>query len=108
MTGDLEFNRHIRTLASKQGLHLNEFGLWRWRPKSADTKQIPDLSDDTAEGNWEFVVGETEEEVLKELGMNYIEPEKRNFAFIIKSGTQKQPPKRGRPKNARPWEQSLD
>ncbi|TDL22182.1 Nucleotidyltransferase [Rickenella mellea] len=109
MTGDLEFNRHIRTLASKQGLHLNEFGLWRWRPKSADSKRLPDVSEeDTVEGNWEFIVGETEEEVLRELGMNYIEPEKRNFAFIVKSGKQKQlsESKRGRPKTVKSWEQS--
>lgn len=33
-------------------------------------------------GFWELVRATTEEEILSELGMEYIEPEKRNFEFL--------------------------
>lgn len=34
LTGDTDFNRDIRMKAIKLGMHLNEFGLWRWNPSS--------------------------------------------------------------------------
>lgn len=45
-------------------------------------------------GRWEMVAGESEEQVLTELGIDYIEPEKRNFAFIVNSSLKV----KGRPK----------
>ena len=78
LTGDIEFNRDIRAKAIGMDMHLNEFGLWRWsnglngkRDPKADTKF------------WELVKAETEEEILNELGMGYVEPVKRNFANVV-------------------------
>ncbi|KAJ7143532.1 hypothetical protein C8R43DRAFT_953973 [Mycena crocata] len=77
LTGDLEFNRDLRIRASRVGMHLNEFGLWRWNEGS----DVDEEGNST--GFWELVWGETEEEVLKELGMEYVEPVKRNFSLVL-------------------------
>lgn len=83
LTGDTEFNRDLRIRATKIGMQLNEFGLWRWN-ESEGTEE-----EGNEGGFWELVRAETEEEVLRELGMEYIEPTKRNFALV--SG--KRPPR---------------
>jgi DNA polymerase (family 10) len=57
-TGSKEHNVVLRTLALKQGLSLNEYGLF------------------TVEGN-ERVAGESEEEIYKRLGFAWIAPELR-------------------------------
>lgn len=78
-TGDVDFNTYIRGVALKMGLHLNEYGLWRQHTNG-----------DSGEGRWELVASRTEEEILSELGIEFIEPERRNFSFIAstkKSGT---------------------
>jgi DNA polymerase beta len=88
LTGDLEFNKDIRTRAVKLGMYLNEFGLWRWQTEN----------DASVEGNgeqrgfWELVRAESEEEILREVGLECVEPEKRNFAFVMGKT------KRGRPR----------
>lgn len=78
LTGDKEFNIDIRTKAARLGLLLNEFGLWRWISD-------PSLPTDAEQGYWTFVEGDSEEAVLRELGMNYVEPTKRNFAYLANS-----------------------
>ena len=94
LTGDTEFNRHVRGKALGLGLHLNEFGLWKWRTGNSENVNVllPSSSvplDDGGElaperrGYWELVRAETEEEILDELGMSYIEPDKRNFGFLF-------------------------
>lgn len=99
LTGDIEFNRDLRLRAHKLGMHLNEYGLWRWRNKDGSLlDESEEESDSTADskeptGSWELVRAETEEEILQEVGMEYIEPEKRNFAFLT--------PPQGRPKKKR-------
>jgi DNA polymerase beta len=62
-------------------MHLNEFGLWRWN-KNLDEKL-------EGGGFWELVRAETEEEVLRELGMEYVEPTKRNFSLVLGKGAVK-------------------
>jgi len=92
LTGDTEFNKDLRTRASKLGMHLNEFGLWRWQTE--DVK-----NEDEQKGFWELIKVESEEEILNELGLEYVEPEKRNFGFVV--GKTKTTPKRsglGKPK----------
>ncbi|KAJ7643815.1 hypothetical protein FB45DRAFT_783427 [Roridomyces roridus] len=78
LTGDAEFVRDIHKRASKVRMHLNEYGLWRWNHR--------DWGDGPEEGApggfWELVRAETEEQVMQELGMEYVEPEKRNFALV--------------------------
>ena len=81
LTGDIEFNRDIRVKAISMNMHLNEFGLWRWS-NGLNGKHDPE-ADEPDKKFWELVKAETEEEILNELGMAYIEPEKRNFSNVI-------------------------
>lgn len=78
LTGDKEFNIDILAKAARLGLLLNEFGLWRWISD-------PSLPTDAEQGYWTFVEGDSEDAVLRELGMNYVEPTKRNFAYLANS-----------------------
>lgn len=59
----------VRTAARRRGMHLDEYGLWCW---AADAKA------------WQAVELETEAELMRELGMEYVEPVKRNFQFLLK------------------------
>jgi len=77
LTGDMEFNRDLRKRAISLGLHLNEFGLWRWR------------NDEDMEPFWEMIEADTERDLLKELGMDYVSPEKRNFSIFVTKGKPK-------------------
>ena len=82
LTGDVEFTRHVRGRALALGLHLNEFGLWRWQVNGNGLEHSDDAGEDDG-GFWELVRAESEEEILNELGMEYVEPEKRNFRFVV-------------------------
>ncbi|TRM60611.1 hypothetical protein BD626DRAFT_632392, partial [Schizophyllum amplum] len=157
LTGDLEFNRHLRLKASKMELHLNEYGLWKWistprvdedtgeatthrepgaideisenpsaasdvsgelegnrgvlegnrsepegersepegdrdeveaSPEPTTTKRRkrakPSVSVDLEAGFWRLIRAETEEAIMRELDMEYVEPTKRNFAYVEK------------------------
>ncbi|KAF7298791.1 DNA polymerase [Mycena indigotica] len=102
-TGDTEFNRQLRLRASKAGLHLNEFGLWRWN-RNGDNIDTIESEPGNGNGFWELVRSDTEEEVLSELGMSYLPPEERNLAKVIKKPEPTTPNSsrrsRGRPKKA--------
>ncbi|ESK95184.1 dna polymerase beta [Moniliophthora roreri MCA 2997] len=75
LTGDVEFNRIIRLQAAKMGLLLNEYGLWKWN-----------------EGTWELLTASgNEKEIFAELGMSYVEPEKRNYSYLTKSASRTRP-----------------
>ncbi|KAJ7022732.1 hypothetical protein C8F04DRAFT_233117 [Mycena alexandri] len=96
LTGDTDFIRDLRIRAMKIGLHLNEFGLWRWNTEEdsdgdPESSGLEENEEEEAEGRgfWELVRAETEEEVLGELGMEYIEPTKRNYAALMKGGSTK-------------------
>lgn len=98
-TGDVDFNAHIRACATKQGLVLNDYGLWRFIPASssdspstlASTSDSPTLSFSvhakqglsTEDGHWELIASADETEILESLGVGYVVPEKRNFSFIV-------------------------
>ena len=97
LTGDAELNRHVRLKAIKQGMHLNEFGLWRWITNSSLSTEEKEAGDKNEEaegvseghgrsGFWQLIRATTEDEIFEELGMDFIEPHKRNFAFINKRG----------------------
>ncbi|KAJ6585344.1 hypothetical protein B0H19DRAFT_1109284 [Mycena capillaripes] len=79
LTGDTDFICDTRIRAHKVGMLLNEYGLWRWNENEEEPH----------EGFWELVRAETEEEVLREVGMEYVEPTKRNFAALGKVVTGK-------------------
>lgn len=80
LTGDIEFNKDMRVKAHKLGMHLNEFGLWRWQSNGSS---VGADSVETEVGYWELVKAETEEEILIELGVDWIEPTKRNYSFLL-------------------------
>ena len=93
LTGDTDFNIDMRKRAHNAGMHLNEYGLWRFHPRNGASTADSEPSEE--DGHWELVASETEEDIFSELGISYVEPHKRNFAFIT-NGTKKP---RGRPKS---------
>jgi hypothetical protein len=72
LTGDHKFFFDLRRRATTLGMHLNEYGLWKWESTGSDID----------DGHWIFVEGSDEEAILKELGMEYVEPTKRNFVNL--------------------------
>lgn len=86
MTGDVEFVRHIRSQASKAGARLNDHGLWR-RPKDWTWSEQSDTKDDT---EWELVETPREEDVFKELGLESVEPARRNLRYIAPSSSRRE------------------
>ncbi|GJE98990.1 DNA polymerase [Phanerochaete sordida] len=80
-TGDVGYLRHLAIIASKQNLLFNAWGLWRFRP-SADEDGAEVSSKVAMKGHWELLPSETEEQILQELGEEWIEPERRNFLNI--------------------------
>jgi len=62
-TGSKEHNIVMRQRAIERGLRLNEYGLFRSKEETRDPKRL--------------VVCQTEEEIYRELGLNYIPPELR-------------------------------
>lgn len=85
LTGDVDFNVDIRKRAQAMGMQLNEYGLWRFRPQSGSSRMTPHGTATASEedGHWELVASETEEEILDQLNMPWVEPEKRNFSFLM-------------------------
>lgn len=95
LTGDKEFSTDICNKAARLGLLLNEFGLWRWTP---DIREYADEASNS-KGYWFFVEGESEAAVLRELGMSYVEPIKRNFTYLANSNPDASTAKKmGRPR----------
>ncbi|KAL1729701.1 hypothetical protein EV714DRAFT_251205 [Schizophyllum commune] len=121
LTGDKEFNLHLRTKAERMGLHLNEYGLWKWlqtesssditeadsaastsiSPPSSEMPFVPAVLPnpnaplkrvrspgrqfkDFDSGFWRLLRADTEEAIMRELGMEYVEPLKRNFSYVEK------------------------
>lgn len=82
MTGDNAFNKNISDTAKKLSLHLNNHGLWSWH--SNDNGSLKDAFEGsgTSPGHWRLVKSATEHDIFEELGMDFIEPEKRNFLFV--------------------------
>ncbi|THH02942.1 hypothetical protein EW145_g6674 [Phellinidium pouzarii] len=99
-TGDVDFNSHLRGIASNMGLHLNELGLWRRRmapqrehdgPNSDvldhDRGDILSKNEPEENGRWELVASSTERDILNALRVDYVEPERRNFTFVLSRTT---------------------
>jgi hypothetical protein len=102
--------RIARLAAERHGLHLDEYGLWRWHaPAEAALESHSDAGDDdeACAGYWELVEGESEARILDELALGSVPPARRNFRFLTdrkrasaRAGTLDlgtDPPKRGRP-----------
>ncbi len=71
-TGNKQHNIHLRKIAQKKNLKLNEYGIFKGKRK---------------------VAGRTEKEVYKKLEMKYIEPELRTDSGEIESAQKAQLPK---------------
>jgi len=78
LTGDDEFVRIARLAAVRHGLHLDEYGLWRWHESDDD-----DDDDEQHGGHWELVEGENEIRILDEIGLGDVPPPRRNFRFLV-------------------------
>ncbi|MDP2855914.1 MAG: DNA polymerase/3'-5' exonuclease PolX [bacterium] len=65
-TGSKEHNVALREIAIKKGYKLNEYGLYKVKSQNARGKNTETM-----------IAGETEEEIYKALGLDYIEPEMR-------------------------------
>ncbi|KAL5501562.1 hypothetical protein ACEPAH_8822 [Sanghuangporus vaninii] len=89
-TGDTDFNAHTRRNASKMGLLLNEFGLWKFCRRNPTALSSYDKKESYTEedGHWELVASKTETEILDALTVEYVEPERRNFAFVVSRSKQ--------------------
>lgn len=85
LTGDLQFNVAVRKAASRLGLRLNEYGLWRWLD-AAITTSIDDVdkqrSIEQHGGYWELVASEKEEDIIEAIQMEWVPPKRRNFANL--------------------------
>jgi len=86
MTGDVEFVRHMRLQASKAGARLNDHGLWR-RPKGWTWSEKTDTKDDA---EWELVETPEEGDVFRELGLDSVEPVRRNLGYIVPGSSRRQ------------------
>jgi DNA polymerase (family 10) len=72
-TGSKEHNVRMRSIAIKKGYKLNEYGLF-------------------SKKNDKYIVGKTEEEIYKKLGLEYIEPEMRENRGEIEIASKKKLP----------------
>lgn len=70
--------------AAKQlNFHLDLHGLWNWHSDEKDS--LEDAwkgSGSGSSGHWRLFKSATENDIFEELGMDFIEPEKRNFLFV--------------------------
>lgn len=95
LTGDDEFVRIARLAAARHGMHLDEYGLWRWHApaeaalESHSSAAAPGGGVSTDEGDgdvcagyWELVEGESEACILDELALGAVPPARRNFRFL--------------------------
>ncbi|KAF7795406.1 hypothetical protein EIP86_006564 [Pleurotus ostreatoroseus] len=91
LTGDLEFNKDLRKRAIQLGMHLNENGLWRFHPRNDDPQTTQESASElpTEEGHWQLIASKTEKSILAELGMPWVEPQKRNFSFLTDSNVRR-------------------
>lgn len=83
LTGDSDFVTDILGRAHRLGLCLNEYGLWKWHD----------------EGFWEFMHGDEEEAIFRDVDMDFVVPERRNFGYLRR--------KRGRPRKASVEQQAM-
>ena len=99
LTGDSAFHKHLQSQANQSGLLLNEYGLWKWNQNSpSDSTSTDDDAEADAgvydspekeNGYWSLVRSSTENDIFEELGIDFIEPSKRNFSFISAKGRKK-------------------
>jgi len=88
-TGDSGLEELLQVQARALDMHLNEYGLWKWK-YTDPAAQVPvdralaepDLV--SPEGFWSLVNAFSEECLFRELNFAYVDPTKRNFNFLNK------------------------
>lgn len=68
-------------VAKQLSFHLNNHGLWSWHSNNNSLKDVFEDSG-SSPGHWRLVKSATEHDIFEELGMDFIEPEKRNFLYV--------------------------
>lgn len=81
LTGDSAFDKNLSDAAKQLNLHLDYHGLWSWDSDGNDSLEDA-WKGPSSSGHWRLVKSATEHDIFEELGMDYIEPEKRNFLFM--------------------------
>jgi DNA polymerase beta len=86
LTGDSAFDKNMSDAAKRLNLHLNNHGLWSWHSNGNPPEDASQGSGSS--GHWRLLKSATEHDIFEELGMDFVEPEKRNFLFV--SGKRRQ------------------
>ena len=81
LTGDSAFDKSMSDAAKQLKLHLDIHGLWSWHPDDNDSLEDSSKGPGSS-GHWRLVKSATENDIFEELGMDFIEPVKRNFLFV--------------------------
>ncbi|KAF8195601.1 hypothetical protein BJ912DRAFT_957541 [Pholiota molesta] len=102
LTGNLRFENYLRYRARKKGMLLNEHGIWRWTrhqeslvsdmtessaepsEESKRTEEPRPTAEFTSHGYWSLIKTIGEEDIFRELGMDYLHPARRNFTPMVK------------------------
>ena len=108
LTGDEEYFFACARKAAKSGLYLNARGLWEWEPDAQSLSRFK-TSDEPYEksslgaiwgseseadkGRWLQLETIEEKQVFDAIGEEYVQPDRRNFSFLVKGGKPK--PKKG-------------
>ncbi|GLB38627.1 hypothetical protein LshimejAT787_0504920 [Lyophyllum shimeji] len=77
-TGDAQMKKLLKHKAEKLGLYLDELGLWKWHPDEREGEGAGELSS----GFWQLLNSTTEEAIFEQLGVDYVEPHRRNLAQV--------------------------
>ncbi|KAF8073940.1 hypothetical protein FPV67DRAFT_1479898 [Lyophyllum atratum] len=77
-TGDVAMRNLLKRKARNLDLYLDELGLWRWHADEAESQ----LPGDKAVGFWQLLNSTTEEAIFEQLGIDYVEPKRRNLARL--------------------------
>ncbi|KJA21213.1 hypothetical protein HYPSUDRAFT_140979 [Hypholoma sublateritium FD-334 SS-4] len=91
LTGNAKFEKYLCYRAQRRGLMLNAHGLWRWTASRGSAPPDGDVAgaggDDGAPhdgGHWVLLRCATEEDIFRELGMAFVDPERRSLSAAFR------------------------
>lgn len=99
LTGNQKFEKYMCYRAQRRGVLFNQYGLWRWtmNDESPSTDAALPAVDSASEagvgvgvveppigGYWALMKCVSEEDIFRELGMDFIDPTKRSFTYTFK------------------------
>ncbi|PPR00469.1 hypothetical protein CVT24_004530 [Panaeolus cyanescens] len=83
LTGDSAFLKDISQKAKQLGMLLNQYGLWKWTFSDPLAVSMEDFDESTSKGYWSLLNSSSEEDIFDELGIPFVEPERRNFNYLM-------------------------